>query len=142
MKNKIKNTAYIAFSVILLGLIPVFFAKERPIEVNLPELNEQEITAIEEAAQKKAHVSAERAFVRRSVACQSNDDCVIVDKDPCGCLVGPSGVTAINVNYMLEFSEKQSKQLKACPDKEPSQLRECSPSAHAVCRNKTCKIVY
>jgi adenine-specific DNA glycosylase len=86
---------------------------------------------------------AAKKVARRMYRCETDEDCVIVDKDPCGCWVGPSGVTAINVAYILDFNKMTQKSLaKTCPDTEPSVDKECSPSARAVCKEKVCRIVY
>lgn len=143
MKNKLKSLLLLVCSAVVLVLIPVFLSKDNPIEVTLPTLTLQEVTEQEAEQQKAAQASAKKAKVRRVFRCQTDEDCIIVDKDPCGCLVGPEGVTAINASYTLDFNKMQSQALtKACPDREPSQVRECSPSAEAVCRDKVCKIIY
>lgn len=143
MKNKIKAFLLLACAACVLVSIPVFLSKDNPIEVTVPTLTLSEVTQQEEEQQKAAAVSAKKAKVRRVFRCQTDEDCIIVDKDPCGCLVGPEGVTAINAAYTLDFNRMQSQALtKACPDRAPSQVRECSPSAQAVCRENVCKIVY
>lgn len=143
MKNKIKSFCLLGCAACVLVSIPVFFSKDLPIEVSMPVLTEQQAAAQEEAQQKAAQASAHKAKVRRVFRCQADEDCIIVDKDPCGCLVGPSGVTAINASYTLDFNKMQSGVLaKACPDRAPSQEKECSPSAQAVCRENVCHIDY
>lgn len=139
MKNKIKAVLYLLSAVGVLALVPVFLSKDAPIEVVIPSLSLQEMNA-QEAKQKE---QATRAIVRRMYRCEVDEDCIIVDKDPCGCWAGPSGVTAINVGYTLEFNKMNEKSLaKACPDTAPSTEKECSPSAHAVCKSKVCRIAY
>ncbi len=143
MKNKIKSLCLLICAACVLVLIPVFFTQDHPIEVSVPVLTEQQAAAQEEAQQKAAQASAHKAKVRRIFRCQTDDDCVIVDKDPCGCLVGPEGVTAINAAHTLEFNTMQSGVLaKACPNGTPSRENECSPLARAVCRENMCHIDY
>lgn len=143
MKDKLKSVLWLVCAVCVLASIPVFLSKDNPIEADVPTLTLEEVTQQEEAQQKTAQASAKKAKVRRVFRCQADEDCIIVDKDPCGCLVGPEGVTAINAEYTLDFNRMQSQALtKACPDREPSHERECSPSAEAVCQENVCKIVY
>lgn len=143
MKNKIINILYVCSAVFVLLWLFTLCKHAQPEQVYLPELNLQEIEAQEQAQQQAEHAAAERARVRRIFSCETDEDCIIVDKDPCGCWAGPSGVTAINSARALEFNRLQGRALtKACPDGEPSKERECSPSARAVCQEKTCKIVY
>ncbi len=143
MKTKIKALCLLICAGCVLVLIPVFLSKDNPIEISMPVLTEQQAAAQEEAQQKAAQASAQKAKVRRVFRCQTDEDCIIVDKDPCGCLAGPEGVTAINASYTLEFNKMQSGMLaKACPDRAPSQEKECSPSAQAVCRENVCQIAY
>ena len=129
----------------------VFFSKPVPIEVSMarvtPQMVEENKAKVEE--EEKLHQAQEAARKRaelevRLYRCSSDEDCIIVDKDPCGCLRGPQGVTAINSNLSLEFSRLMDKQFagpKMCPST-PSTQKECSPSARAVCEAKHCKIAY
>lgn len=143
MKNKLKNLVLLASAGCVLVLIPVFFTQDKPIEVTLPTLTEQKFTEQQEMQQKAAQATAQKARVRRVFRCQADEDCIIVDKDPCGCLIGPEGVTAINASYTLDFDKMQSGAVtKACPDRAPSQEKECSPSAVPVCRENVCRIEY
>ncbi|MBO7613335.1 MAG: hypothetical protein J6S81_05930 [Treponema sp.] len=143
MKNKLKNVTYACLAAIILLLVPLFLTKEKAIEVDLPTLDLREVMEQEEEHEKAAQLSARQAALRRIYQCETDEDCIIVDKDPCGCLSGPSGVTAINVTRTLEFDRLNPKSMaKACPDGEPSTDRECSSSAHAVCRANACKIEY
>ena len=143
MKKNLRNILYFCLAFLVLAAIPLFLMHPAPATVDLPTLSLQELEEQEQAQQKAAQVSAQRALERRMFHCEIDDDCIIVDKDPCGCLVGPSGVTAINAAYTLQFSQKQARPIaKACPDGEPSQEQECSPSARSVCQEKVCKIVY
>lgn len=143
MKSKVRNVLTLLFAVSLLVLLPIFLLHVKPIEVTIPEITRAEVVAQEEKQQKEAHATAMRAWTRRLYACEVDEDCIIVDKDPCGCLIGPSGVTAINAEKTLEFNQRfQSTITKACPDEQPSTEKECSESARAVCQSGTCRIVY
>ena len=143
MKLKIKEVLLWLCALAALGMIPVFIEKDTPIEVSVPVLNEAQLAAKEAREQKAAQASAAQAAMRRMVSCSVNEDCIIVDKDPCGCLVGPEGVTAINAAYTLDFNKFQSGSVtKACPEGAPSTERECSPSAQAVCQDNVCRISY
>lgn len=143
MKFKIKEIILLVCALGALGLIPVFLSKDQPIEVSVPVLDLAQLEAKEAKQQQAAVESAEQAKMRRMVSCTVNEDCIIVDKDPCGCLVGPQGVTAINAAYTLDFNKLQSNLVaKACPEGAPSAERECSPSAQPVCLENVCRIAY
>ena len=143
MRSKIKNICWIAFGFIILMLLPIFWANKKPTEVNFPAISAQDITAGEEAQQRAAKTAAINTMRRKVFQCEADDDCIIVDKDPCGCLVGPSGVIAINASHTLEFNQLyQKNETSSCPDGAPSNVKECSAAARAVCHEKTCKIVY
>ncbi|MBR4591838.1 MAG: hypothetical protein IKO35_01345 [Elusimicrobiaceae bacterium] len=141
--NRIKNIIFLVLAGLVLLLIPLFLSKDEPIPVDFPRLTQQEVEAREEQKQQEAQTAAQKEKMRRIYGCQTDEDCIIVDKDPCGCLIGPQGVTAINALYTLEFNQMQSRSItKTCPDTPPSKARDCSPSAQAVCRANTCKIEY
>ena len=124
-------------------LILVLFSNDTPIEVSLPHLNQQELEEQEKQQQEEYARNQEALRRQRVSSCKRNDDCIIVDKDPCGCLVGPQGVTAINAMYTTDFNILQGKVItKACPEKAPRKVRECSSSARAACVKNKCKIVY
>lgn len=143
MKFKIKEIILLVCALGALGLIPVFLSKDQPIEVSVPVLDLAKLEAKEAKQQKAAAESAEQAKMHRMISCTVNEDCIIVDKDPCGCLVGPQGVMAINAAYTLDFNKLQSNLVaKACPEGEPSVERECSPSAQPVCLENVCRIAY
>ncbi len=143
MKFKIKEIFLLLCAVGALAVIPVFLKQDNPIEVFVPEVDVAKLAAKEEKQQKAAEKSAAQAKAQRMISCQADEDCIIVDKDPCGCLVGPQGVTAINAAYTLDFNKFQSNLVtKACPEGEPSTEQECSPFAQAVCAENVCKIVY
>ena len=139
MKQKIIGTLYVLCAIGVLALIPLFLSKDAPLEVTVSSVTLRELNDIE-AKQKKQAVSA---VVRRMYRCETDEDCIIVDKDPCGCWVGPSGVTAINIGYTLEFTKMAEKSVaKTCPTTPPSTEKECSPNARPVCKAKTCRIAY
>lgn len=143
MKSKIKASILLVCALGAVLLIPVFLSKDEPIEVSVPLLDLAQIQAQEAKEQKAAEQSAAQAKLRRMYSCTADEDCIIVDKDPCGCLVGPQGVTAINASYTLDFNKMQSSLIaKACPEGAPFVEKECSPSAQAVCVQNTCKITY
>ena len=104
MKSKIRNILTLSFAVVLLLLLPIFLLRVQPIAVNTPVITRAEVVAQEEKQQKEAQATAMRAWMRRLYACEADEDCIIVDKDPCGCLSGPEGVTSINASFSLEFS--------------------------------------
>ena len=132
-------------------LILAFSAETEPIKTDMPRITQQMVEerkatkASEETQRHNEEAARHRAEVlNRMYRCQEDDQCVIVDKDPCGCLKGPSGVTAINGEWSLEFSKLMDKKFAsttACPSA-ASQERECSPSAKAVCKSGRCTIVY
>jgi len=143
MKSKIKALLLLVCAACALVLIPVFLSKDKPIEVNMSFVRLQDVQKQEQQQQKAAQVTAKKNRVRRILHCQTDEDCIIVDKDPCGCLAGPEGVTAINAEYTLDFDKMHASLMtKACPDGEPSREKECSPDARAVCQENMCKIVY
>ena len=131
------------FTGLIIVLIPILYSYDTPIQVSAPHINLQELEEKEKAQQEEQARVAEEARRRRIISCKQDDDCIIVDKDPCGCLIGPQGVTAINALHTVEFDRSQSKTVaKACPEDEPSTVRECAPTARAACVKKQCKIVY
>ena len=143
MNKKIKDLIFLICAGGILFLIPTFYAKDRPIEVNMPILDTTNMAVHEVVQQQTAQAEAHKRLVSRIFRCQQDDDCIIVDKDPCGCWIGPKGVTAINAEQTEAFNRAiPSADMSACPDTEPSTERECSPSAHAVCRAGACKIEY
>lgn len=143
MKKLIKNVLCLCGAVLIGMLLSLLMRNSTPLDVEMPVLKEEEITAKEEAQQKASQASAVRAMQKRIFSCSVDEDCIIVDKDPCGCLVGPKGVTAINAAYTTDFNKLQEKNVtKACPEVSPSVSQECSPEAHAVCEARSCKIAY
>lgn len=144
MKKTVKNLANVLGAIIIALLVFTFWKKDEPIYVEAPVLKLEELNAKEAALKKEAKEAAAAERARRMYSCKVNEDCIIVDKDICGCLIGPKGVTAINLNYTVDFNAMQSKasMSKSCPETAPSRKRECSPSARAVCQSRQCKIVY
>lgn len=143
MKAKIKAVWLLVCAVLAVLLIPVFLSKDEPIEVYVPLLDQAQLEAKEAQKQKEAAQAAAQLRQRRMYSCTVDEDCIIVDKDPCGCLVGPKGVVAINASYTLEFNRQNTSPIaKACPEGEPSIEKECSPTAQAVCERHYCKIIY
>lgn len=143
MNSKLKNIIVLCCAIGVFCLIPVFYLRGGVIDINLPAIDAKMLAEKVEKTQKAVQRSAVQRRNRKMVSCQVDDDCIIVDKDPCGCLVGPKGVTAINVEYTLEFNKMQEGLLaKACPAGKPSQQKECSPNAQAVCRANVCRIKY
>ena len=142
MNKMIKNGVLLVAMVGVLLLIPLFLMHDAPIQVDIPHLDAQEMAAKKEAVQQAEKQAQREARARRVYACQTDDDCIIVDKDPCGCAIGPKGVTAINVNYITDFNAiNRTMGTKACPDTVSTE-KECSANAEAVCRARTCKISY
>ncbi len=143
MNKMIKNVFLLVCTVGIMCLIPVFLLHDSPIPVDIVRLDAQELAAKKEAAAKAEKQARSQARVRKVYACDVDEDCIIVEKDPCGCTIGPSGVTAINVNHILDFNSinNQKSVTKTCPEK-VSREKECSPTAHPVCKAKRCSISY
>ena len=143
MKKILKNVCLIVCTACVLTLVPLFLSHDVPIQVEIPRLDATELAAQKEAAAKAEKEAVRRARINKVFSCQTDEDCIIVDKDPCGCAAGPKGVVAINVNFITEFNalNQSNAVTKACDDV-LSQQRECSPSAKAVCKARSCKIVY
>ena len=142
MNKMIKNIVLITATVGVVFLTLLFLAHDAPIEVNIPQLDAQEIAANKEALQQAEKQAQREARARRIYACQTDEDCIIVDKDPCGCAVGPKGVVAVNINFITDFNALNNNQVTtACPDTVSTE-KECSETAKAICRARTCKISY
>ena len=147
MKHKIRDFFLLVCAGLVLVSLPVFLTHLSPIRVDLPQITQQEVTEQDELHQQRqqqqAKASAAKARWQKIATCEIDEDCIIVDKDPCGCLSGPSGVVAINALYTLEFDKMQARSVtKTCPDTEPSTEKECSDTAQAVCQANLCKIIY
>ena len=108
MKKMIANIVLLSATVAILGLTGLFLSNRLPISVNVARLNAEEMAAQKEEAAQQAKAAQKRAKLNRMVSCQTNEDCIIVDKDPCGCAAGPKGVTAININYITDFNRINS----------------------------------
>lgn len=143
MKKAIARIFLLTCTVGVVLLIPLFLSHDSPIQVQLPHLTVEELEAQKQEAAKIEQETARKARLKRIYSCKQDEDCLIVDKDPCGCAAGPTGVVAINVNYITDFDALNSAKMgtKACSS-QVSTIKECSPSAKAVCKAHTCKISY
>ena len=151
MNKKIYGCWLLICSAMVLMLSGVFFKYNEPIPAEAPFLTQQVVEEhkeqLQQETQKRKNIEAsqKRAELENKMSrCSEDEQCIIVDKDPCGCLQGPAAVTAINSEYAYEFSKLMDKQFSAttsCPST-ASEERECSASATAVCRNNHCKIIY
>lgn len=151
MSMKIKGLILLVCAVGVLGLAASFFSRATPLKVQFimltPKMVEENQKAIEAAKTKRENAMAEKEraeLEKKMYQCQTHNECIIVDKDPCGCFKGPEGVTAINAAYSLEFSrllQEQSAVAEVCPAV-ASEERECSESARPVCRRNACTIIY
>lgn len=147
----IRALVLLVCAAVALLLAVVFYGRATKIEVSAPLLTRQmveesqSVIAQRQRAQQEADASRKRAQEQANVyRCQLNEDCIIVDQDPCGCLHGPSGVTAINADQVLTFQRLMSRRFAkatTCPDV-GSTVRECSATAHPVCVENRCKIAY
>lgn len=151
MSYKIKSLLFFIGAAVALMLAVYFFSKATPIEAQMSVLTKQmveenqEQIRREEAKRQNAEAARRKAALEAKLyQCTSDEECVIVDKDPCGCLKGPEGVTAINSSMSLEFSQMMEKHFSAattCPSVGSAE-RECSATAEAACQHGRCKIVY
>ncbi len=151
MNYKLKGL-FLLICAACAGLLTVFFfSHAQPVEADMPLVSSEMIAQNRDQQQEKARQRQNAESARRRAElenkmnqCSTNDDCIIVDQDPCGCLRGPEGVTAINSSFSLEFSrltEKQFPNTTACPSVGSSE-KECSASAEAACVAGRCKIIY
>lgn len=143
MNKFIKTTWMLICSGVLIVFMVLCFVNNKPIEVNVPSFTQEELAVKKKEAAKEAKAVQRKQKLAKMYNCQADEDCVIVDKDPCGCSIGPKGVVAINVNSVMDFNEINNTPFgtKTCPEK-TSKEKECSPSARAVCQAKRCKIAY
>lgn len=143
MKKMIKNISLLVCAGVIAVLVVLVLTNSTPIEINVPHITADELAAKKKEAAQTAKAEYRKQRLSKMYTCQADDDCLIVDKDPCGCGAGPKGVTAINVAYITDFNEINNKSFGtiSCPEKN-SREKECSPSARAVCQAKRCKIVY
>ena len=142
MNKMIKNIILIVVTAIVVFLIPLFLTHDSPTQVNMPQLNAQEIATKKEEADRAEKRAQKAARARQVYACKSDEECIIVDKDPCGCAVGPKGVTAININFITEFNTMNGQQGATTCSDVVSTEKECSATAKGVCVSGTCKIHY
>ena len=151
MSQKIKGLFLLICAVGVLGLAMSFFSRGTPIEVQVPMVTKQMVEEKQaqlksEAEQRQnAEAARKRAETEARVRqCTADEQCIIVDRDPCGCFKGPEGVTAINSVMSLEFSQMVQAETSGstvCPEVGSSE-RECSATAQAVCRQNSCTIIY
>lgn len=142
MKKKITDFIYIVGSLFVCLLIFVFWERRTPIEVDIPEFSVEDLQKISAKTEEAKKIEQKKRTLSKIERCKTDEDCIIVDRDLCGCSIGPKGVTAINVNYAAEFAQRLSnKMAKTCPETLSTE-KECSPTAAAVCQENQCKIVY
>lgn len=147
----VKYLIYLICACFVLLLVPILIKHDQPMFVELPTIDTAKIDEKREAQENQIIVeqaeqaAAEKAAKRRNYfsGCNKDEECVIVDKHPCGCLIGPRGVAAINIERISEFNEEVQKRAAtaSCPTNEPSTEGACAPGAHAVCRHQTCRII-
>lgn len=151
MSHRIQEVLLFICAVVVALLAVSFFMRAVPIQAQAPLLTEQLLNEnraeLEQQEQKRQHTQAARRraeLEKHLYQCQANEDCIIVDKNPCGCLKGPNGVTAINSTHVMEFArmmEKQFPSTVSCPSVGSAE-RECSATATAVCDRGRCRIAY
>lgn len=149
--NQVKGILLLICAGAAIVLSLVFYSRRSLIDVQMPLVTKEMVAERQEEIQKKekrrqnAQQARRRAELEeRLISCNVDEDCIIVDKDPCGCLRGPEGVTAINSSLSLEFSrlmEPVFAQATSCPSVASAE-KECSASAKAVCQQNICKIAY
>ena len=149
--NHVKNVLLLICASCAILLALSFFSRRKPIEAQMPLVTKQMVAENQEKEQKEQTQRSNAAAARRHAelmtkmtACNTNEECIIVDRDPCGCLKGPQGVTAINASYSLEFSKMMEKRFAlatACPSVGSTE-KECSASARPICLQNRCKIGY
>lgn len=147
----IRNILLIICTTGAFWLSVVFFSHPAPIAVSTPALTRQMVEQSEEQMQQEKQKQQEAAaaqwraeLAKRMYNCQADEECIIVDKDPCGCLKGPASVTSINADFSLEFSKLMDKKfasMEVCPAVGSTE-KECSPSARPVCKDNRCQIAY
>ena len=151
MISKIHTILLLVASGIVLLLAFIFFMHPDPIEAQAPLLTKQMLEDYQAQQQQTAQKRQSEAAARKRAEleaklklCETSEECIIVDKDPCGCLKGPGSITAINADFSLEFSslvEKKFTGMEMCPETGSTE-KECSASAHPACVENRCKIVY
>ena len=151
MTNQVKSIILFSCALVVLLFAVFFYSRIVPIEASMPAITRQMVLENQEQQQAQATKRQTAALARwkaeletKLYTCSSHEDCIIVDKDPCGCLNGPEGVTAINSEMVLDFSrliQKQFSKTTSCPTV-GSLEKECSSSARPVCIENNCKIIY
>ena len=151
MIQKIKGLFLLLCTAGVLVLAASFFSRAKPIEAQMPLLTVQMVqenqAQLKSAEEQRQHAAAARKRAETEVRvrqCTADEQCIIVDRDPCGCLKGPEGVTAINSAMSLEFSQliqSETSGSTVCPSVGSTE-KECSATARAVCRQNACTIVY
>ncbi len=151
MIQKIKGLFLLLCTAGVLVLAASFFSRAKPIEAQMPLLTVQMVqenqAQLKSAEEQRQHAAAARKRAEMEVRvrqCTADEQCIIVDRDPCGCLKGPEGVTAINSSMTLEFSQlvqAETSGSTVCPSVGSTE-KECSATARAVCRQNACTIVY
>lgn len=148
MTPKLKDMFFVLFAAGAVLLAIFFWSHRGEIAVDFPVVTQNMIDA--DAAQNaKAAADSEAASraqkraqqARRIFACETDDQCMRVEKNPCGCSAGPEEVVAINGMFFDEFSRTLPNMTVTCPDAVSTE-KECSPSARPACVQKMCKIVY
>ena len=147
----IRDILMVTCAAVAVLLALVFFSRPEPIRASMPLLTSQMVRENEEKAQEELRKQEEIEAAKRRAAleekmyrCKADSECVIVDRDLCGCLIGPKGVVAINSEYSFDFSrmmEKKFESMKMCPEEVKAE-KECSPSARPACKANRCTIVY
>ena len=150
MSQMIKGMVLWVCAFVAAVLAVSFFSRSQAIEVQMPLVTKQMIEENQAQIQQEQQHRQNTLLAKRRAElevrlyqCQSDEDCIIVDKDPCGCLKGPQAVTAINAGLSLEFSrlmEKTFSAATACPSVAFVE-KECAPAARPVCRFNRCQIV-
>ncbi len=151
MSQKIKGLFLLVCAAGVLILALSFFSRSTPIEVQMPLVttqmvkeNQAQLKSEEEQRQNAAAARKRAETEVRVRQCTADDQCIIVDRDPCGCLKGPEAVTAINSAMSLEFSQLVQSETfgsTVCPAVGSTE-RECSATARAVCQQNACTIIY
>lgn len=151
MIQKIQGIVWLVCAAFVLILALSFFSRGTSIDASAPlvtvEMVKEKQSEIQAAAQHRQQEAAARRraeMEERVRVCTADEQCIIVDRDPCGCFKGPEGVMAINSAMSLEFSQlvqAETSGSTVCPEVGSSE-KECSSSARPVCQQNKCTIVY
>lgn len=151
MNLKIKNLILLICSGLVIMLTLSLFSRKDTIEVNIPSITVADAQQYQEESKvmerKRKHAAEARRMAELEEVlykCQTDSECIIVDRDSCGCLNGPDGVQAINAAFSAEFAqliEKEFAAITSCREVGSTE-RECSESARPVCEQNHCRIVY